>query len=87
MYSIQHYVIKFVNDLQQVGGFLRFPPTNKTESGVKHHNSNQSMGYILIVLPITFLDFIVVVDIIKGKDSHYRRYVSFRDETSEVCKQ
>ena len=28
-YSIQHYVIKFVNDLRQVGGFLRvlrFPP-------------------------------------------------------------
>jgi len=28
-YSIQHYEIKFVNDLQQIGGFLRvlrFPP-------------------------------------------------------------
>ena len=25
MYSIQHYVIKFVSDLRQVGGFLRFP--------------------------------------------------------------
>jgi hypothetical protein len=23
MYSIQHYVITFVSDLQQVGGFLR----------------------------------------------------------------
>ena len=23
MYSIQHYVIKFVNDLQQFGGFVR----------------------------------------------------------------
>jgi hypothetical protein len=23
MYSIQHYVIKFISDLQQVGGFLR----------------------------------------------------------------
>jgi hypothetical protein len=29
MYSIQHYVIKFVSDLQQVGGFLRFPPPIK----------------------------------------------------------
>ena len=31
-YSIQHYVIKFVSDLQQVGGFLRvlrFPPLIK----------------------------------------------------------
>ena len=29
VYSIQHYVIKFVSDLLQVGGFLRvlqFPP-------------------------------------------------------------
>ena len=29
MYSIQHYVMKFVSNLRQVGGFLRvlpFPP-------------------------------------------------------------
>jgi hypothetical protein len=29
VYKIQHYVIKFVSDLRQVGGFLRvlwFPP-------------------------------------------------------------
>ena len=34
LYSMQHYVIKFVSDLQQVGGFLqvlRFPtPINLT---------------------------------------------------------
>ena len=32
MYSIQHYVIKFVSDLQQIGNFLwvlRFPPSIK----------------------------------------------------------
>ena len=32
MYSIQHYVIKVVSDLRQVGGFrriLRFPPPLK----------------------------------------------------------
>jgi hypothetical protein len=32
LYSIQHYVIKFVSDLWQVGGFLQvllFPPTIK----------------------------------------------------------
>ena len=32
VYSIQHYVIKFVSDLRQVGGFLRviqFPPQTK----------------------------------------------------------
>jgi hypothetical protein len=48
VYSIQHYVIKLVSDLRQVGGFLRvlrFPPLikpprynwNIVESGVKHH--------------------------------------------------
>ena len=33
VYSIQHYVIKFAKDLQQVGDFLqvlRFPLSNKT---------------------------------------------------------
>jgi hypothetical protein len=29
MYLIQHFVIKFVSDLQQVCGFLRFPPPIK----------------------------------------------------------
>ena len=29
VYSIQHYVIRFVNDLRQVDGFLRFPPPIK----------------------------------------------------------
>ena len=32
VYSIQHYVIEFVSDLQQVGGFLlvlRYPPPIK----------------------------------------------------------
>jgi hypothetical protein len=32
VYSIQHYVIKFVTDLRQIGGFLlvlRFPPPIK----------------------------------------------------------
>ena len=54
MYSIQHYVIKFVSDLWQGGGFLLvllFPSPIKltvmielntciVESGIKHHNPN-----------------------------------------------
>ena len=28
-FSPQHYVIKFVDDLRQIGGFLRFPPPIK----------------------------------------------------------
>ena len=29
VYLIQHYVIKFISDLRQVGGFLRFLPSIK----------------------------------------------------------
>jgi len=29
VYMIQHYVIKFVRDVRQVSGLLRFPPTIK----------------------------------------------------------
>ena len=29
LYAIQHYMIKFVSDLRQFGGFLRFPPSIK----------------------------------------------------------
>ena len=37
MYSIQHYVIKFVNNLRQVGGFLwvlRLPPPIKLTGSI-----------------------------------------------------
>jgi hypothetical protein len=54
VYSIQHYVIKFVIDLQQDGGFpwvLLFPPpiklyndiTETVKSGVKHHRSKPTI--------------------------------------------
>ena len=33
VYSLRHYVIKFVSDLQQVSGLLRFLPP------IKHHNT------------------------------------------------
>jgi hypothetical protein len=38
VYSIQHYVIKFVSDLRQVGGFLRvlrFPPPIKLTATIE----------------------------------------------------
>jgi hypothetical protein len=58
VYSIQHYVKKYVSDLRQVGGFLRAlrfsPPikltprynSNIVEGGVKHHNYNP-LTYLL----------------------------------------
>jgi hypothetical protein len=45
VYSIQLYVIKFVSDLWQVGGFLHYQKWsprynwNSVETGVKHHTS------------------------------------------------
>jgi hypothetical protein len=64
MYSIQQYVIKFVSDLQQVGGFLwvlRFPPsikfnshdiTEKWSSWSWSHGS-WTYNYLLQSVPIT----------------------------------
>ena len=34
VYSIQHYVIKLVSDLWQIGGFLRFPPLIKLNATI-----------------------------------------------------
>ena len=34
VYSIQHYVIKFVSDFRQIGGYLRFPPPIKMTSTI-----------------------------------------------------
>jgi hypothetical protein len=53
VYSIQHYVIKFISDLWQDGGFLwvlQFHPTRKRSSrynwniierGVNNHKANE----------------------------------------------
>jgi hypothetical protein len=55
VYSIQHYMIKFVSDLRQVSGLLRFPPPikltdrpprynwNIVESVVKHHKPKPNL--------------------------------------------
>jgi hypothetical protein len=48
VYSIQHYVIKLVSDLQQVGGFSPITSTpeynwNIVESGVKYPNPHTQL--------------------------------------------
>ena len=53
VYLIQHYVIKFFSDLWQFSGFLHqlnWPPWynwNIAESGIKHHNHNPYMTYLI----------------------------------------
>jgi hypothetical protein len=36
VYLIQHYVIKFVSDLWQVGGFLRVSPVSSINKNWRH---------------------------------------------------
>ena len=38
VYSIQQYVIKFVIDLRQVGGFFRFLPQIKSTATIQNNN-------------------------------------------------
>ena len=52
--GVQHYVIKFVSDLRQVGGFLHqcnLPPRyswNIVESGIKHHQENNQTNKLIV---------------------------------------
>jgi hypothetical protein len=51
--SIQHYKIKFVSDLQHVGGFLwvlRFPPPIKTD---RHNVTEILLKVVLNTLTLT----------------------------------
>ena len=53
MFSIQHYVIQFVSDLRQVGGFLRvlrFPPPSKTD---RHNKTEILLKVALITITLT----------------------------------
>ena len=61
MYSIQHYVIKFVGDLLQVCGFLWVLQSpllynwNIVESGIKHYNPNPKTYNILFSFLLFYL--------------------------------
>ena len=82
VYSIQHYVIKFVSDLRQVSGFirvLRFPPAinltawryswNIVECGVKHHNPNPLFCQITNYHVIRIYKNIPIAEIKQNKDA------------------
>jgi hypothetical protein len=51
VYSIQHYVIKFVSDLRQVGGFLRFSPVSSTNKTDRH-----DMAEILLKVALNIIN-------------------------------
>jgi hypothetical protein len=44
LYSVQHYVIKFVSDLRKVSGFLKFPPPNKLSLSIKTTTAPFTIG-------------------------------------------
>jgi hypothetical protein len=59
MHSRQHYVIKFVSDLQQVGGFLRifrFPPPIKMTTTICIEYTSPSAGFKLTTLVVIGTD-------------------------------
>ena len=80
--GVQHYVIKFVSDLQQVSGFIRvllFPPPikptarcnwNNIESGVKHHQINKHLITVdhQIQTNLQIVWFTVCLRLIIGQD-------------------
>ena len=90
VYSIHHYVIKFVSGLRQVDGFLwvpRFlPPIKLTgkynwnigESGVKHHNRNHKFMAIFRLcfgtVPTVLFVLFLICDCIWA---HYSAVTSF----------
>ena len=55
VYSIQHYVIKFVSDLRQVGGFLRVLSPVSSINKTDHHDITEillkvALNSILLIL-------------------------------------
>ena len=73
VYSIQHYVIKFISDLRQVGGFSSGTPissTNKTDFhditeillkvafNTKHHQPSCTKQEKLVVLDMCVIDLV-----------------------------
>ena len=57
---IQHYVIKFVSDLSQVGGFLRGPPVSSTNKTDRHDIAEILLKVALNTITIGLtIDFIV----------------------------
>jgi len=50
VYSIQHYVIKFVSDLQQVSGFLRVLRVSTTNKTDRHNIAEKLLKVALITI-------------------------------------
>ena len=57
VYSIQHYVIKFVSDLQQVGGFFPGTPASSTNKTDRHDITDILLKVVLKTTSLTYKHF------------------------------
>ena len=74
VYSIQHYVITFVSDLRQVGGFrrvLRFQSTNKTD---RHDITEILLKVALNIITLTHI--LVFLNCVTFKSWHTNTILS-----------
>jgi hypothetical protein len=61
VYSIQHYVIKFVCDLRQVGGFFPCSPVSSTNKTDRHDISEILLKVALNTIAITQTQIRIVI--------------------------
>jgi len=74
VYSIQHYVIKFVSDLWQVSGFLWVSSTNKTD---RHDIAEILLKVALNIITLTLIKIVCV-------SFKIYRFISCRKLTNSV---
>ena len=55
VYSIRHYVIKFVSDLRQVGGFSPGIPVSSTNTTGRHDITEISLKVALNTITLTLI--------------------------------
>jgi hypothetical protein len=56
VYSIQHFEIKFVSDLQQVSGFSRYTPVSSTNKTDLHDITEKLLKVALNTITLTLSD-------------------------------
>ena len=79
MYSIQHYVITFVSDLQQVRGFCPCTPVFPTNKTDRHDITEILLKVALSAITLTIIDF----RLINGNVSARLLILTGRKETTE----
>ena len=61
VYLIQHYVIKYVSDLRQVGGFLLGTPVSSTNKADCHDIAELLLKVVLIIITLNPIYIICVI--------------------------